>query len=176
SVLPGKGDGTFGVAQNYPVGFGPQALAVGDFNGDGSADLAVANAASGSVSILLNRGDGTFQLAQNYSAGSGPNFVAVGDFNGDGRLDLVTTNFFAVNVPPNGVQVVESDLNVFLGNGDGTFQAPQVYAAGLGPVAVAVGDFNHDNRADLAVTNFFGGNVSILLGNGDGTFQAAQNF
>src|SRR5262249_10931169 len=62
-----------------------------------------------------------------------------------------------------------------LGNGDGTFQAPHGYPAGPGPYSVAVGDFNHDNRSDLVVTNFENGGapykVYVLLGNGDGSFQ-----
>ena len=45
-------------------------MAVGDFNGDGKADLAVANCLSNNVSVLLGNGDGTFQAAVNYGAGS----------------------------------------------------------------------------------------------------------
>jgi hypothetical protein len=55
---------------------------VGDFNGDGVPDLAVANSLSHNVSVLLGNGDGTFRAAQNYGAGTAPVFVAVGDFNG----------------------------------------------------------------------------------------------
>jgi len=65
---------------------------VGDFNGDGKADLAVANFVSGNVSVLLGRGDGTFQTAVNFGIGSGSQSVAVGDFNGDDRLDLAVAN------------------------------------------------------------------------------------
>jgi hypothetical protein len=66
-------------------------VAVGDFNGDGVLDLAVANVFS-NVSVLLGNGDGTFQAAQNFGAGGGPFSVAVGDFNGDGVLDLAVAN------------------------------------------------------------------------------------
>ena len=84
---------TFIAAPTYTVGSHPDAVAVGDFNGDGHLDLAVANdTRAGTVSILLNKGDGTFQSAQDYAVGSDPDSLAVGDFNGDGHLDLAVAN------------------------------------------------------------------------------------
>src|SRR5207247_10448203 len=62
------------------------------------------------------------------------------------------------------------------GNGDGTFQPALNYASAAGAFSVAVGDFNDDQKPDLAVANWSSGNVSVLLGNGDGTFQAAVNY
>jgi uncharacterized protein (UPF0548 family) len=174
SVLLGNGDGTFQAAVDYPVGTGPYCVAVADFNGDGIPDLAVANSSSGSVSILLGNGDGTFQAAANSSVGDSLFSLAMGDFNGDGHIDLAVPNYV-------GNGFVVGTVSVLLGNGDGTFQPAQGYAAGIGPVAVAVSDFNRDGIPDLAVVNngFASGTaatVSILLGNGDGTFQAANNF
>ena len=87
SVLLGKGDGTFQTQKTYAVGNGPNSVAVGDFNGDGKADLAVANY-DNNVSVLLGNGDGTFQTQTTYAVGNGPRSVAVGDFNGDGKADL----------------------------------------------------------------------------------------
>jgi hypothetical protein len=65
---------------------------VGDFNGDGNQDLAVANAGSANLSILLGDGAGHFGAAMNFGAGTGPLSVAVGDFNGDGNQDLAVAN------------------------------------------------------------------------------------
>jgi hypothetical protein len=65
---------------------------------------------------------------------------------------------------------------VLLGNGDGTFQNAVNYKTGQQPDSVAVGDFRHDGKLDLAVTNGGSNTVSVLLGNGDGTFQKAQNY
>src|SRR6266851_4111749 len=73
---------------NFPVGNRPDSVAVGDFNGDGRLDLAVANFSSNTVVILLGTGTGAFSAPASFPGGSGPMFVAVGDFNGDGRLDL----------------------------------------------------------------------------------------
>jgi hypothetical protein len=92
SVLMGKGDGTFEAAVNYAAGSVPAFVAVGDFNGDGKPDLAVANGGSNNVSVLLGKGDGTFQTAVNYAVGAYPALVALGDFNGDGKPDLAVAN------------------------------------------------------------------------------------
>ena len=68
-------------------------VAVGDFNGDGNLDLAVANEVSGTVAVLLGNGNGTFAAATTFSTGgSDPDSLAVGDFNGDGKLDLAVAN------------------------------------------------------------------------------------
>src|SRR5947209_182469 len=64
----------------FDAGSSPESVAVGDFNGDGHLDLAVANAYSGNVSVLLGNGADGFQAARNFPAGSFPRSVAVGDF------------------------------------------------------------------------------------------------
>jgi hypothetical protein len=139
----------------FDAGAGPSSVAVGDFNGDGHLDLAVAN--TDGLSVLLGKGHGSFQTAQSCSARGGS--LAVADMNGDGKLDLVT-----------------SGGSLLLGNGDGTFQAARTFPVGIGPFSVAVGDFNGDGHLDLAVANSGSGTVSVLLGNGDGSFQTARTF
>jgi hypothetical protein len=154
----------------FNAGSFPQAVAVADFNGDGKADLAVADYSTGKVSILLGNGDGTFQAAHTYDVGSEPNSIAVADLNGDGIPDLVTANRASFTV------------SVLLGNGDGTFQPQRTFAAGTpsisgyGPAAVAVGDFNGDGIPDIVTANQNTNDVSVLLGTGDGTFQPQQRF
>jgi len=163
----------------FPTGTGPITVAAGDFNGDGKLDLVIANAVAGSVSILLGEGDGGFQSGASYTLGQGSSTqgfnVAVGDFNGDGKLDFVVANHSGNNV------------SVFLGNGDGTFQAGVNYEVGINPTSVAVADFNRDGKLDLAVSNQScpggsggppcpTGTISILLGNGDGTFAAHVDY
>jgi hypothetical protein len=164
SVLRGNGDGTYQAPQNLPAGSLPRSLAVGDFNGDGILDLAVANSGDNTVSIRLGNGDGSFQPARTFPAGSFPRSVAVGDFNGDGILDLAVAD------------VSSGTVSVLRGNGDGSFQSPRSFAVGTFPDSVVVGDFNGDGILDLAVANDGSNSVSVLLGNGDGSFQPARSF
>jgi len=98
SVLLGQGDGTFSLAPEVTnAGDTPQAVAVGDFNGDTIADLAFADDPSGpngEISIVLGNGNGTFDQQQftQYPIGSSTTSVAVGDFNDDSVLDVATTD------------------------------------------------------------------------------------
>jgi hypothetical protein len=170
SVLLGQGDGSFAAPQQYAVGTSAQAIALGDFNGDGVLDIAVSNTADGTVSVLLGNGDGTFEGAKNSSVGGRPTGLAVGDFNGDGLADI------AVAIP-SAAGNVDGTVTILLSTGDGSFQPAQNTDAGLVPSSLAVGDFNGDGILDLAVANSTAsGTLRILLGKGDGTFQAGPNY
>ena len=151
---------SWGNPQSPAVGQDPDAIAVGDLNGDGIPDLAVVNYYAGTVTILLGKGDGTFAAtASSPATGSYPQAIVVGDFNRDGKLDLAVANSNSNN------------LTVLLGNGDGTFTAtPDNPATGSEPVAIGVGDFNGDGNLDLAVVNGGSSTITVELGNGDGTF------
>ena len=70
---------------------GPRSVAIGDLNGDGKPDLAIANDGAANVSVLLNKGNGTFGQGR-LRAGRFPRSVAIGDLNGDGKPDLAAAN------------------------------------------------------------------------------------
>src|SRR5262245_25202136 len=142
-------------------------LVRGDFNGDGTLDLAVLNDDNSSVALLLGKGDGTFADAVTFNVGYYPTGMVAGDFTGDSKLDLVVAD-------PQG----SGGVLLLPGHGDGTFGAPLSYAAGYFPYHLAAGDFNGDGRLDLATDGGTGTGfgVSILLADPRGGFQAPTTY
>jgi hypothetical protein len=174
SVLLGNAGGTFQAAQNSTVGAPPVSTEVGDFNADGRLDLATVN--DSDVSVLLGNGNGTFQPALNtafnpyylYTSAS----LTVGELNGDGQLDVVVTT--SERVPETGVY---SCVTVLLGNGDGTFGAPNARNLSDMELSSAVlQDFNADGRLDLATTDTHWPVAWLFAGNGDGTFGGSVGY
>jgi hypothetical protein len=171
AVLLGNGDGTFRQGESI-LNTGGSILA-SDFNDDHKVDLVVGK------SILLGNGDGTFRpglgLGVVFQFGA-PS--SAGDFNRDGKLDLVmaAASFHG--------ESCQSSVEVLLGNGDGTFQAPKdvfdVQSNCSIGLFAATGDLNGDKNLDVVVTESSDLGVkkpgSVFLGNGDGTFQPAVSF
>ena len=160
AIFLGKGNGTFAtpstLSQSSPV-----IAAVGDFNNDGNPDLLVTG--NGNANIYLGNGNGTFNspltvtlTTLNAQAGL---WLGVADFNLDGNLDFVIGA-----APPRGQSFLYQGIRLLLGNGDGTFQAPQEYLGGQGNILLptSVGDFNGDGAPDLAVMNFEN-SITVLL-------------
>ncbi len=164
AVLLGNGDGTFRAAKFYSAPGQVNGIAVGDFNGDKKLDLATVSIVTGGLpraSIFLGNGDGTFQSAINTQTSATPVALAVGDFDGDGKLDLA--------VAENNVGTAQ--VEILLGNGDGTFRSGPIYTIGPLISSITTADFRNSGKLDLVVAASEGLGVYVLLGNGDGTFQ-----
>ncbi len=159
-ILLGNGDGTFRAVYSSAVGTPARtgAVAVGYVDADGFPDVALADAASTYARILYRQGQRVFDL------GTRQVDVALADLDGDRRLDMVTAN-------GNGT------LSVLLGNGDGTFGAPQRISVAATWLEVA--DTGGDGIPDLVVARTVSPQESVVLvlpGRGDGTFEGPKSF
>jgi hypothetical protein len=164
SVLLGNGNGTFASTPAYAAVGLPASVAAGDFTGSGKQDLVVTGWLRGAT-VLFNNGDGTFRNGPALPGGAnGP--VVVGDLTGNGKQDIAVSEV--------------GTINVFLGNGDGTFQAPlsAAVAPNASVTSLLLADVTGDGRLDLVVLyvdiaqqrDF----MKMLVGNGDGTFQLGE--
>ena len=133
------------------------AVATGDFNGDGNADFVAAEDVQNKVYIFLGNGDGTFQTPTSFSVGTDPKALAVGDF-GNGADDIAVANSGS------------NTVTILMNDGTGSFTTSQTLTVGTNPVALALGDFEGNGSLDLAVANKSSNTVSIFLNNGSGTF------
>ena len=185
-VLLGNGNGTFQPAQTFLTdGQQARAIAVADVNADHKPDLIVLNRfatlwnPTGSVAVLAGNGDGTFQSPVLTSGvGNDPRGMALGDANGDGKVDVFLPYACLSPSCGNGTGVW-----VFLGNGDGTFQAAHGYDSGSADSAssIATADLNGDSKLDLLVSTTCLNQcaqaaIAVFLGLGDGTFQGPQRY
>ena len=161
NVMLGNGDGSF----QGPVGYGasggyPTSVALGDFNGDGSPDLAVSNS-GGNIGILLSNGDGTFQTATTLTSLSNGGNLATGSLRANGKVDLIADT--------------GQGFQVYLGNNDGTFAAPVQYSTAYGLQDSTLADINHDGKLDFVALSYgpaYVGQMVVMNGKGDGTFSA----
>ncbi len=154
----------FDTAVLYPVGQGPTAIVSADFNNDGYPDLAVADSASNTVSVLLNAAQEGFLPAVSYPVETGPVSIAAGDLNGDNSPDLVVAN------------LASNTLSILWNARNGTFPSSTQFPVGSGPRAVAVGQLN-DGGLDIIVGHKDGRDFWVFHGDNEGAFvEAAEYF
>ncbi|HET6180330.1 MAG TPA: VCBS repeat-containing protein [Candidatus Sulfotelmatobacter sp.] len=203
-VMLADGTGKFKAPILFDTDIAGQMI-VGDFTGDGKADLAVF---ADTLTVFPGKGNGAFGSPVSspinlFEATCG---VAAADFNRDGKLDLTTgqavllgngdgTFQSPVTVVNGGCGVAVGDFNndgipdqvttgatsgvrIFLGDGTGKFKNSAVYHTGdlAGSLGFAVDRFNGDANLDIAVTNAADNDATMLLGKGDGTFTFGKTF
>jgi len=147
----------------------PVGVLAADLNADGKRDAVVVTAgvspAPGSLLIYTGKGDGTLNPPTTIALNGRGISATIFDFNGDNKRDIA--------VLVDAADFTGVYANIFLGLGNGSFQAPARFQVTSGATAIAVADINGDSRGDLVVAAYT--SVDILYGNGNGTFQDARS-
>jgi hypothetical protein len=158
---------SFVAVKSYPLfttGYSGSSIAAADFNGDGKLDVAAVT--DNELTIAYGNGDGTFQSPVVISHNVSGDFILAADINGDGLPDIVTDSY---NSSTN-----TTAIEVFLNNGNGTFNKVQVCTINNHATSATVADFN--GNADLLITTEYSdesGNhfpLDLALGNSSGSF------
>ena len=167
---------TFSTKVDFATGSQPRSVSMGDLDGDGKMDLAVANLNSSTVSLFRNTSAfgsmiiSSFNSKVDLSTESGPISVSIGDIDGDGKMDLT--------VGYNG----STNISVFRNTstaGSISFASKVDFATGFGPYSLSIGDIDDDGKMDLAVANRSSGTVSVLRNtsiNGSISFTSKVDF
>lgn len=179
TTTPGASTPTFSATTDFTTGTGPYAVALGDLNGDGKPDAAVANYDATSVSVFFNTttpgaSTPTFSAKTDFTTGTNPASISFSDFNGDGKSDIVVVNYGS-----NSISVLFNTTTS--GSATPTFSAKTDFTTGTGPYAVATGDFNGDGKKDIAAANYDATSVSVFFntttpGSATPTFSAKTDF
>ena len=129
----------------YPTGSRPEAVAIGDLDGDGRNDVALLTSVTSDptndkmVHVFLQNTDGSLKPRVRYAVGGRSTSIDIGDVNGDGRVDVVV-----------GIDDVTNDrIGVLLQNATGTLDPIVTYPT-PNAYQVKIGDFNGDGRMDVA--------------------------
>jgi hypothetical protein len=167
-ILLGDGQGHYSVVSTLATGVHPNFIAAGDFDNNGTTDLAITN---GSVlrdlTLFFNDGTGTSWTTTTLSTEGDADLVAVVAANFSPSTD---SNIDLLILKDSGAA---DFYEVWQGNGAGAFTEISSGNTGSLPIFAAAGDFNGNGNVDIAIVNYYGDTPTILLGNGDGTFSEA---
>ena len=161
-VVLSTGDGAYGAPMPYtiPGGADTNSIAIGDFNSDGKADLAISGS-DNAIHLFLNNGSGKFSQKAVFALKGAGSLINAGDFNHDGIMDLALTG---------------SNVTVWFGNGKSGFTPgpSTAFPAGVGGDYVLLGDFDGDGNADLAFGEFESPDALVFYGNSTGHFPKSS--
>lgn len=142
----------------WPSSLNSLGVDIGDLNGDGRNDIAVAvSTQTGAVSVLLNEGNRTFSAPVNYDLCNSSNSVAIGDLDRDGDNDLADISQC-------------SQAGILLNDGQGRFTFNGTYGSGFGSKSISLADLNRDGFKDIAYINNRLAYITVMLNNRNGTF------
>jgi|GEM_PF-1135958 len=169
--------GSFAARVDVPLlpssGTSPYVIGAADLDGDGRLDIIAENADSNVISILRNISSpgslttNSFAARQDFSGGNAMRGLAVRDLNGDGRPEIV-----AANNGDNTISVFQNASTI----GNIAFSARVNFIAGSGPLGVAIGDLDGDDKPDLAVANYNDNTISVLRNTGAGSNITTNSF
>ena len=153
---------SFSPKVDFTTGPNPQAIAIGDIDGDGKPDLAITNTNSNTVSVFHNTStsgsitSGSFAARVDFTTGTPSYHISIGDINGDGKPDLAVSNYYS-----NTVSVFRNtSTSGFITSG--SFAARVDFISGGLPRGIAIGDIDGDSKPDLTVANAGSNTVSVL--------------
>ena len=152
----------------FPVGAQPYGVVTADFNRDGRTDVMAVNGTGSTVTTILRRMTGGFTVEGSTEAAKGANYGAVADFNRDGWTDVAVSGY---EVPGEVAVLLRDPAGGFVKAKDSPYP---VAKAG----AVAVADFNGDDRMDVVASRYdglTGNSLVVLLQKVDGSFAAEAN-
>jgi gliding motility-associated-like protein len=153
---------SFAAAVNFATGAGPRGLAIGDLDGDGKPDLAIANFGASTVSVLRNTSTAgsiaasSFATAVDITCGLHPYIVSLGDIDGDGKTDMVAANQGASTISVLRNTATSGAITT------GSFAATVDIATPSTPTGVAIGDLDGDGKPDVVTTNQGNASVSVF--------------
>lgn len=151
---------SFAAKIDFTTGNGPRSVNIADFDSDGKPELAVAHAAN-VMSVFRNTstsGSISFQAKVDFAltAGNNSTFVGSSDFDADGKLDIAVCNNGLNNISVFKNTSTSGSINA------SSFAAKVDFSTGGGPFGFSIGDFDGDEKPDLAAANFSENTISVI--------------